>query len=83
MAIWDQGDLEETGGIAVRLRTAPTSIGLRPDLAVKPQLVIYEFDVMAQEHPGQMGRLVLGVVHIRSTQKDKPKTKTKQDEEAK
>ena len=78
MAVWDQGDLEDARGIAVRLRTAPTSIGLRPDLAVKPQLVIYEFDVMAQEHPGKMGRLVLGGLHIRSNQKNSNKVSTKQ-----
>ena len=70
MAVWDKGDLQETDGIAVRLMFEPTCVELRllgRDLAVEPRVVIFEFEVTASEHPQKMGRLVLGVLHIRLT----------------
>ena len=51
---------------------------LRRDLAVDPQLVIYEFDVKASEHADKIARLVLGVLHIRSNQKNSNAVVTKQ-----
>ena len=79
MYVWDQVGSADTRGIAVRLRTGPYGIPIRPDLAVEPQLVICEFDVTAKQHPGNVGRLVHGVLHIRSNKKHHPSPQTKQN----
>ena len=78
MCVWDQGGSGETGGIAVRLRTEPTCVQLRPDLAVDPRLVIFDFHVTAEKHPGMMGRLVHGMLHIRNTRKHQLRAPTRQ-----
>ena len=50
----------------------PTCLQLRPDLAADPQLVIFDFHVTAEKHWGMMGRLVHGVLHIRSNRRHTP-----------
>ena len=81
MAVWDQGDLQEQDGIAVQLRFPPTCVELRlggRDLAVEPRVVIFEFEVTASQHAHKMGRLVLGVLHIRQNKSHQNAVSTKQ-----
>ena len=69
MTIWHQAGAAQPGGVSLQLSRGPTCVQLRSHLAADPQLVIFDFHVTAEKHPGMMGRLVHGVLHSRSNRR--------------
>ena len=72
MNVWHQAGAAQPGGVSLQLSRGPTCVQLRSHLAADPQLVIFDFHVTAEKHPGMMGRLVHGVLHIRSNRRHTP-----------
>ena len=72
MNVWHQAGAAQPGGVSLQPSKQPTCLQLRPDLAADPQLVIFDFHVTAEQYPGMMGRLVHGVLHIRSNRRHMP-----------
>ena len=64
MNVWDTVGATQPGGVSLRPATDPTVVELSSS-ALEPQLVIFEFFVTAQAHPGMIGCLLHGLLHIR------------------
>jgi len=65
MGVWHEAGAAKPDGVSLQLWAAPTSVALASE-ALDPQLVIFDFRVTAHGHDGKVGRLVHGVLHIRT-----------------
>ena len=65
MSVWDQAGAAQPGGVSLQLWKGRTCVPLS-SAALEPQLVIFEFHVTAEGHEGKMGRLLQGLLHIRT-----------------
>lgn len=74
MSVWHATGNAEPDGVSLQLCAVPTSVALAlaPALdALDPQLVIFDFRVTAHGHDGKVGRIVQGVLHIRTPSNQK------------
>ena len=77
MSVWHEAGAAKPGGVSLQLASEPTSVALASE-ALDPQLVVFDFRVTAHGHDGKEGRLVQGVLHIRTpSSKNKPGLETK------
>ena len=65
MSVWHAVGAAQPNGVSLQLAESPTSVKLTSP-ALDPQLVICDFRVTAHGHDGKVGRLVQGLLHIRT-----------------
>ena len=65
MSVWHEAGAAQPGGVSLQLWEQPTCVAFACP-ALDPQLVIFDFRVTADGHDGKVGRLVQGLLHIRT-----------------
>ena len=65
MNIWDTAGATQPGGGSLQQARKPTVVELNSS-GLQSELVIFECFVTAQAHPGMIGRLLHGLLHIRN-----------------
>ena len=65
MSVWHEAGAAQPGTVLLRLLEEPTCVTLS-SRALESQLVIWDFRVRAHGHGGKVGRLLQGLLHIRT-----------------
>ena len=65
VSVWHEKGASKPSGMSLHLLEPPVCVA-RTSPALDPQLVILDFRVTAHGHDGKMGRLVQGLLHIRT-----------------
>ena len=65
LSIWQTAGASQPGGIRLQPQAKPEVIAL-PSPALDPQLVIMDFVVTAHDQQGRYGRLLQGLLHVRT-----------------
>ena len=65
ISVWHATGAAKPSGVSLQLWEPPTCVALASP-ALDPQLVICDFRVTAHGHDGKVGRLVQGLLHIRT-----------------